>query len=145
MNAQLAVANAALKEKQDMLAEVIARVDSLKQTLNETLAEKQRLQDEVQLTGNRLMRAEKLTVGLADEQVRWAESVKTLGASIDNLVGDIFISSACISYYGPFTGVYRDEMVSKWIQGCKDLEIPISDGSSMEETLGDPMQIRDWQ
>ena len=145
MNAQLAVANAALKEKQDMLADVIARVDDLKQTLEETLAEKQRLQDEVELTGNRLMRAEKLTVGLADEQVRWTESVDTLGTSIDNLVGDIFISSACISYYGPFTGVYRDQMVGKWIDGCRDLEIPISDGSNMEATLGDPMQIREWQ
>jgi hypothetical protein len=84
----------------------------LQRVLQETLDEKNRLEAEVTLTGNRLQRAEKLTVGLADEQVRWAQSVDTLGDQIEKLIGDVFISAACISYYGPFTGTYRTEMVS---------------------------------
>ena len=111
MNAELKVVQDNLKKKQDQLAEVIAKVDALQTTLDETLAEKKRLEDAVELTGNRLQRAEKLTVGLADEQVRWAASVETLGEQIERLVGDIFISAACISYYGPFTGTYRTQMV----------------------------------
>ena len=145
MNAELKIVQDNLKKKQDQLAEVIAKVDGLKRTLEDTLAEKKRLEDEVELTGNRLQRAEKLTVGLADEQVRWATSVETLGDQIEKLVGDIFISAACISYYGPFTGTYRTQMVLQWVEGCTLRKIPITQGSSMEHTLGDPMQIRQWQ
>ena len=61
------------------MAAVIAKVEELKKILQETLDEKNRLEGEVELTGNRLQRAEKLTVGLADEQVRWAQSVEMLG------------------------------------------------------------------
>lgn len=27
------------------------------------------------------------------------------------LIGDIYISASCIAYYGPFTGIYRQELV----------------------------------
>ena len=145
MNAELKIVQDNLKKKQDQLAEGNAKVGGLKRTLEDTLAEKKRLEDEVELTGNRLQRAEKLTVGLADEQVRWATSVETLGDQIEKLVGDIFISAACISYYGPFTGTYRTQMVLQWVEGCTLRKIPITQGSSMEHTLGDPMQIRQWQ
>lgn len=44
-----------------------------------TLAEKKRLADEAETTANRLIRAEKLTSGLASEGVRWRESLERLG------------------------------------------------------------------
>jgi hypothetical protein len=47
-------------------------------------------------------------VGLADEQVRWKESVERFDAQILALVGDVLLSAGCISYYGPFTGSYRE-------------------------------------
>ena len=57
-------------------------------------------------------RAEKLVVLLADEGVRWKETVETLEEEIVNLVGDVFLSCACISYFGGFTGVYREELTA---------------------------------
>jgi len=54
-----------------------------------------------------MARAEKLVVLLADEGVRWKETVGTLEVEIENLVGDVFLSCACISYFGGFTGSYR--------------------------------------
>ena len=54
-----------------------------------------------------MARAEKLVVLLADEGVRWKETVATLEVEIENLVGDVFLSCACISYFGGFTGGYR--------------------------------------
>ena len=64
------------------------------------------------------MRAEKLTGGLENEHKRWQESVKELDEKILQLVGDIFVSAACVSYYGPFTGVFRDKLVNKWVDAC---------------------------
>lgn len=55
----------------------------------------------------RMGRAEKLVVLLADEGVRWKETVEKLTDEIEKLVGNVFLSAAGISYAGPFTGVYR--------------------------------------
>lgn len=59
------------------------------------------------LTRKRLDRAGKLTSGLSEEGVRWRATAEQLQAQIGLLVGDVFISAACISYYGAFTGSYR--------------------------------------
>jgi len=40
------------------------------------VAEKEELSQNIQTTADRLKRASKLTTALADEQVRWAESVE---------------------------------------------------------------------
>ena len=53
------------------------------------------------------MRAGKLTHALADEGVRWQQTADTIQLQTDMLVGDVFLSSACIAYYGAFTGAYR--------------------------------------
>jgi hypothetical protein len=49
-------------------------------------------------------RAEKLVVLLADEGVRWKETVENLGIEIEQLVGNVFLSCACIV---PLTGRRR--------------------------------------
>ena len=41
-------------------------------------------------------RAEKLVVLLADEAVRWKETVESLDQDIYELVGNVFLSCACI-------------------------------------------------
>jgi len=94
-------------------------VASLKKTLKETLDEKQALEEQSDLTAKRLIIAEKLTGQLAEEQVSWTERVGVLDIGIHKLVGDVFISSASVSYYGPFTGVFRadpQEQGKKWIK-----------------------------
>jgi dynein heavy chain len=59
------------------------------------------------LTRKRLERAGKLTSGLADEGVRWQATADQTKIQTDLLVGDVFLSAACIAYYGAFTGAYR--------------------------------------
>ncbi len=62
-----------------------------------------------------------------------------------NLIGDTFLSCACVSYYGPFTGTYRNGLVEDWLTSAQELKIPCSLSYSMSRTLGDPVQIREWQ
>jgi dynein heavy chain len=66
-----------------------------------------------------LKRAEKLLGGLSGEAIRWKESEIKLGIDLVNLTGNILISSACISYLGPFTYAYRQELIEEWINECK--------------------------
>ena len=145
MNAQLAVTTAQLKEKQEQLAAVMGKVAVLQKTCDDTLGEKNRLQAESDTTAKRLVRAEKLTNGLNSEGLRWKSNIVSLAEEKINLIGDCFLSCACISYYGGFTGDYRDQLIVTWLEQAKELAIPASLKFSLSNTLGDPVQIREWQ
>ena len=145
MNAELKEANDTLAVKQAELKAVMDKVDALQKLCDDTEAEKNRLQAESDITASRLVRAEKLTNGLSEEGVRWRQSIVTLKQEHTDLIGDCFLSCACISYYGGFTGVYRDVMVDEWLLKTKVFNIPASPKFSLIKTLGDPVQIREWQ
>ena len=140
----LASANATLKEKQDALNAVIANVESLQKQLADAQAEQKALNDEADITKNRLIRAGKLTSALADEGVRWQETADSLGEQIDLLVGDVFISAACIAYYGAFTGPYRESLVQDWCGRCVNDAIPVSENPTLRRTLASPVEVREW-
>lgn len=78
---------------------------------NANKKEKDRLDADIKTTEERLIRAEELTVGLAEEQERWKETVITLNEEIKLLIGNVFIAGATIAYLGPFTGQFRQELV----------------------------------
>lgn len=40
---------------------------------------------------------------LADEKVRWKESVQNLDYMVNNVAGDVFLSAVYVAYLGPFT------------------------------------------
>jgi dynein heavy chain len=63
-----------------------------------------------------MINAKKLITLTADEAARWKITVEALGGEIENLFGDVFLATASISYNGPFTGIYRNELVSRWTE-----------------------------
>jgi dynein heavy chain len=89
-------------------------------------------------------RAEKLVVLLADEAIRWKETVEVLDVDIQDLVGNVFLSCACISYFGAFTGVYRKDLTDMWTEQCKERSIPCSEIFQLTKVMGDPVVIRGW-
>ncbi|CAE1329165.1 DNAH [Acanthosepion pharaonis] len=133
-----------LKEKQQKLADVEDQIAQLQKTYDNSLAEKQTLERNIAQTAARLKRASKLTTALADEQGRWKENIMEFTAQLGNVIGDVFVSAACVAYYGAFTSVYRKELVDGWISHCVRLEIPISDGLTLVKVLADPFEIRQW-
>lgn len=145
MNEELKVANDQLAEKKDKLSEIEGRVEELQRQSDEVNAEKQKISEDIEITTKRLERAEKLTKGLNAEGIRWSEQAKDYKEQIRLLIGDVFISSACISYYGPFTGIYRDRIVKNWIEKLRELKLPLSSDYSIVKTLGDPLLIQEWQ
>ncbi|KAL3899976.1 MAG: hypothetical protein SGPRY_012546 [Prymnesium sp.] len=129
-----------LQAVQDELASVIANA-----ACDRTVAEKQRLQEAADTTDKRLKRAGKLTSGLADEAVRWAETVAGLKVDYGNLVGDVFIAAAFVAYNGPFTMGYRKAIVEHWIESMNENKVPAGDKFSLVNVVGDPLAIREWQ
>lgn len=108
VKAVLDQAEAELKAKMDEVQKVRDKVAGLQQRCYQMEAEKQRLAEEMARCEKRMGRAEKVLVLLADEGVRWKETVEQLDVEMEKLVGNVFISCGCISYYGAFTGLYRE-------------------------------------
>jgi dynein heavy chain len=149
--AKYAEVTAVLKSAQDELKIKLDGVQVIKDQVAKLEAECQAMQDEKEAlefemdrSTKRMARAEKLVVLLADEGVRWQQTVETIAEEIERLVGNVFISCACISYFGAFTGLYREKLVEKWIEGCLEREIPTSEDFTLVKTMGDPVILRNW-
>ncbi|XP_024516360.1 LOW QUALITY PROTEIN: dynein heavy chain 6, axonemal, partial [Selaginella moellendorffii] len=140
----LKIAAEKLASKQKQLADVEAQVEVLKKNLQNTEAEQKALQDQAALTENRLVRAGKLTSALADESVRWRETADDIATKRILFVGDVFICAACISYYGAFSGVYREALVNQWVARLQGDQIPVSEICSLRAILSTPVEVREW-
>ena len=68
-----------LREKQGKLADVEKKIATLQQEYDDSVSQKRKLEQNMSLTSARLKRAAKLTTALADEKVRWEESVEVRG------------------------------------------------------------------
>ena len=80
-----------LREKQQLLASVEQKIAMLQKSYEDSVNEKQRLERNMALTQARLKRAGKLTTALADEKIRWEESITVSQSSlavIEPYIGD---------------------------------------------------------
>lgn len=62
----------------------------------------------------KLERAATLVDCLAGERQRWEETVVELDKKYEFLPGDCLLATAFISYLGPFTSNYREELQKLW-------------------------------
>ncbi|TTB85611.1 Dynein heavy chain 1, axonemal [Bagarius yarrelli] len=134
-----------VRKAKERLAAVEDGLAALEAKYQECLAKRDELDSKCQLCECRLVRADKLIGGLADEKVRWRETVQHLNYLVDNVAGDVLLAAGYVAYLGPFTGEYRASMFEEWLRGCKEQEVPHTSEPSLISTLGDPVKIRSWQ
>lgn len=87
---------------------------------NESREQKEQLDNEIILTGKRLINAEELTDGLKNEKVRWAEYLIELAELKKKIVGNVFLSTCCVAYCGPYSGSFRNKFVATCIQKLQE-------------------------
>lgn len=133
-----------LRQKQKNLADVEKHIANLQDMFNKSVQEKQDLEDNLELTGARLVRAGRLTMALGDEQLRWQEEVNEFNIILHNMAGDILLSSGFVIYLGAFTNNYRVELTTSWHKKCKEFKIPCSDEFSLIDILATQFEIRAW-
>ncbi|KAM4613811.1 dynein axonemal heavy chain 1 [Polymixia lowei] len=141
----LAATQRILDDAKEKLAAVEEGIATLEAKYHDCLAKRDQLDNECQLCESRLVRADKLIGGLADEKVRWKETVQHLEYMVNNVAGDVLLSAGYVAYLGPFTGEYRAAMAEEWLRGFKELSVPHTDEPNLVSTLGDPVKIRSWQ
>ncbi len=52
--------------------------------------------------------------GLEGEKTRWTETVANLTNQQEMLIGDCMIAAGMVSYAGPFTADYREQLERLW-------------------------------
>ncbi|XP_038005283.1 dynein heavy chain 1, axonemal [Motacilla alba alba] len=127
-----------LKEVEDGIAMLQAKYEACK-------ANKEELERKCEQCLERLARADVLINSLADEKVRWQDTVESLDDKINNSSGDVLVAAGFVAYLGPFTGDYRAALSAEWMEELAKNNIPHSEDASLINTLGDPVEIRSWQ
>lgn len=134
----------ALEKKRAQLAAVQAKLATLQETMAQTKARKQKLENQVVDCSKKLERAEQIIGGLGGEKGRWKQISIDLGKSYPFLTGDVLISSGIIAYLGAFTQRYREAQLEDWVERVRKLNIPTSGDYNFNNTLGNPIEIRAW-
>uniref|UniRef100_A0A095ANS1 Dynein heavy chain 6, axonemal n=1 Tax=Schistosoma haematobium TaxID=6185 RepID=A0A095ANS1_SCHHA len=143
-NADLDIVMRKLQQKQLELFNVEQKITLLQQEYHQSINEKKKLEQYLTLISTRLKRANKLTTGLMDEQERWKLSIEQYNIQLNHIIGDVFIASACIAYYGAFTINYRYDLMQQWIHRCHELNICVSEELTLFHILGNLYEIRQW-
>ena len=136
------LSNLAIKQK--TLKDVEDKIAVLQAQFKQSIDDKAELESNMALTKVRLERAGKLQSSLGSEKVRWAEQVEVFNKQLVDVIGNVFLASGCVAYYGAFTSKYREDLVAKWAVRCDELEIPRSEGLGLADVLSSPYQIRGW-
>jgi dynein heavy chain len=136
---------ASLAEAKRKLQEVTDRVEQLQRAYEEKLKTKEDLRLKAEKTAIQLDRAGKLVTGLAGERSRWELSLQGYRESMGFLIGDCVMAAGFLSYLGPFTSIYRSDLVSKiWWPKIREQNVPCSPNFKMTHFLARPTDVRFW-
>lgn len=142
--AELAAQMETLNAKRALLQEVTDKLQTLNDEFAECMREKKKLEDQIDHCKQKLDRAEKLLGGLGGEKTRWSKTAANLGASLGNVIGDVLLASGILAYLGAFTVEFRNNLVEKWYNLCKSMDIPCSEHFELANILGEAVEIRLW-
>uniref|UniRef100_A0A1I8MW68 Dynein axonemal heavy chain 2 n=1 Tax=Musca domestica TaxID=7370 RepID=A0A1I8MW68_MUSDO len=135
--AQLAAARKKLEELNAQLAELYRKLKEKTDLLNELRLKEERLRKQLE-------RAIILVESLSGERERWIETVAQLDKQFEKLPGDCLISTAFMSYLGPFDTKYREILLERWALLIKEKLIPATEDLKITGFLSDAVTIREW-
>ena len=121
------------------LAQLEATLAILNTEYEKAEGEKQEAQATYERGKTKIELARRLVSSLGGETERWATGVKTLREEKENLVGDVLVASAFLSYVGPFTKPFREQLVrEQWLPG---LAKSVNNGPMPMSAAADPLRI----
>lgn len=138
-------ADTELAEVQAQVKELNEKLDIKKKELKKANDDKDRAQWEEDNCNRKLDLATRLVNALGSEKVRWAESITSLDSQLEVIVGDVLLSSAFISYTGPFSKRFRTGLLNDdFITYFKKNKIRMSEGLDPVSLLVDDATTAQW-
>ncbi|PNJ55825.1 DNAH11 isoform 1 [Pongo abelii] len=145
-NLELAAATEKLEAIRKKLVDLDRNLSRLTASFEKATAEKVRCQEEVNQTNKTIKLANRLVKELEAKKIRWGQSIKSFEAQEKTLCGDVLLTAAFVSYVGPFTKQYRQELVHcKWVPFLQQkVSIPLTEGLDLISMLTDDATIATW-
>lgn len=142
---QLEKATIKLGEVQEIVRKLNAELAQLNAEFQKAEDEKQNAINEAERCSRRLNLAQRLVKALGSENERWAKSIVVLDEQIKVIVGDVLMSSAFVSYAGPFNKKFRDIMIKEEFEKYfKANKIPMSPAMDPVKLLTDESTAAKW-
>ncbi|CBZ32638.1 dynein heavy chain, putative [Leishmania donovani] len=143
---RLVSSRAALKKIQDKVADLQAKLGALVSQYDEAVAEADAIEAKAKKTQMKMNLAQRLVSGLADESVRWGATIEKLKKAAKLLVGDVLLSASFVSYIGPFSKAFREQIVEQdWLPEIKKLGIPMTEGLDVTmDVLTSEAAVASW-
>jgi dynein heavy chain len=124
--------------------EVQEKVGTLNAEKDAAVNEKERVEAEAEQCLQKLALAERLVNGLADEYIRWQQTVKDLKVMGTSFIGDCLLASAFVGYISPFNSSFRTMLNAQWVEDIKQRAIPHTEGIDPLKVLADEAAIAQW-
>jgi dynein heavy chain len=143
---KLAASRANLKRIQDKERDLKKKLNALLAEYDAAEEEKRKNEERAAMTQQKLNLAKRLIGGLADENVRWAQSIEDLKLRETTLIGDVLLAAAFLSYVGPFNKLYRTNLLEeKWLPDLKTRKVPTTENiDPLFNVLTDEAQVAQW-
>ena len=123
-----------LKEATEKLEIVQEKVRKLQEELDIVMAEKEKAERELNeaVTNetnckNKLSLARRFIGALGSSSERWTINIQEYNAQLEVMIGDVLISSAFVSYCGPFPKKYREGIKASFFEFIEANNIPKSE------------------
>eukprot|EP01107_Rhizomastix_libera_P003543 TRINITY_DN1618_c0_g1_i1.p1 TRINITY_DN1618_c0_g1~~TRINITY_DN1618_c0_g1_i1.p1 ORF type:complete len:3854 (-),score=1122.51 TRINITY_DN1618_c0_g1_i1:31-10566(-) len=137
-----------LEEARSGLRIINEKLEKLRADHSSKVSERDRLAAEAKETEVKILRASKLINGLASERVRWEASIQLYREQLHQLPGDCLVASAFLSYSGPFSHEYRQELIienpKSFLKLVAEAGIPCSSDFNVSTFLAEKVQVREW-
>ena len=121
-----AAADKALADAQEIVAAVEEKLAALSKQFMEATEESRIVKEQAEKCNAKLNLANRLINGLSSEKLRWGVEVEILRTNEANLVGNVLLSAAFVSYIGAFNAQYRLKLWEQtWKPDIQSRGIPI--------------------
>jgi dynein heavy chain 1 len=90
-------------------------------------------------------RSQSLLKSLSSETVRWREQSKNFSSQMDTVVGDVYWTSAFLTYAGFFDEHYRAVLTNEWLNTLEESLLSYKIDMSLIEFLSKPDQRLEWE
>jgi len=113
--AKLAAANEKKALVDAQVAELEEKLGKLMVIYDKAMNDKKEAVDEAARCERKLDLANRLVSALGSELTRWQQSIEDLTEYLKVIIGDVLLSSAFVSYVGPFNKEFRNMIMDEFI------------------------------
>ncbi|XP_008181522.3 dynein heavy chain 2, axonemal [Acyrthosiphon pisum] len=133
-----------LKKLEENLAEKQNLLEKQKLDFDENITKKEQLITKAEELKSNLEKATKLIDGLSKERMKWSKTLSQIDKEYDYLPGDCVLSTAFVSYMGPFRFKSREIIMNLWLQIIRENGALNNPNFEVTLFLTNPTTIRNW-